>query len=88
MLQTEVFPETIDLMHTLAQDRDNADFLIRESAPIDKVVFVMEVIAFDAEFGRDGARGNLMVHDTREGIEQAGDVAIRSACCSPQRSRV
>jgi hypothetical protein len=54
--QAEVFSEAIDLMHTLVQDRDNADIFIRESAPIDKVVFVMEEIAFDAEFGGDLAR--------------------------------
>lgn len=74
MSEAEVFPEAIDLMHMLVQDRDNADFVIREPAPISKVALVVEEVALNAEFGGDGARGRPMVHDTGEGIEQAGDV--------------
>ena len=63
-------------MHALVQDRDDADFLIREPTPIDEVALIVEEVTLDAEFGGDGVRGSLMVHDTGKRIEHAGDVAI------------
>lgn len=55
MLQIEVFPETIDLVHPLVQDRDDTDIAIGKQAPVDKVALVAEDIALNAKFRRDGA---------------------------------
>ncbi|MDQ0625829.1 hypothetical protein QFZ39_005104 [Paraburkholderia graminis] len=52
--KTKIIPETIDLMHPLVQDRDDADVAVGEMAPIDEMVFVTEKIALNAEFRRNG----------------------------------
>ena len=76
-LTREILPEPFDLVHPLVQDRDDADVAVQQAPPIDQVSFVAEHIAVDAELGGDGAGGDAVGLDAREGIEQAGDIAIR-----------
>jgi hypothetical protein len=52
--QTKIIPKTIDLMHPLVQDGDDAYVTVGEKAPIDEMVFVTEKIALNAEFRRNG----------------------------------
>lgn len=71
--QAEIFPEAIDLVHPLVQDRHDADVAVREPPPIDEMPFVAEEVAIDAEFGRNGSRWRLVGWDAVDGLEQAGD---------------
>ena len=54
--QAEIFPEAIDLVHPLVQNRHDADVAVREPPPIDEVPFIAEEVAVDVEFGRNGPR--------------------------------
>lgn len=69
--------EAVDLVHPLMQDRDDTDVTVREYSPVDEVPFVTEVVAFDAEVGRDGTGRGATGCDAVECFEQAGDVTVR-----------
>ena len=46
--QSEVIPETIDLMHALVQDCNDANVAIRQTAPVDEVAFIAKEVPIDA----------------------------------------
>ena len=50
---TKIIAKAIRLMHALVQDGDDPDVAIRQTPPIDEVMLVAEVKAFNAELSRD-----------------------------------
>lgn len=76
MSQAEVFAEPTDLVQSLMQDRNDTDILVREPVPINEVMFVAKAVAFDAEFGGDGAREYPVACDAFKCLEQTSDIAI------------
>src|SRR3546814_17561185 len=64
-------------MHSLVQDRHDADITVAEPAPIDDVPLIPEEEPADAELRRDRTGNYLMRRDLPEGIEQPGDIAVR-----------
>lgn len=72
----EIFPEAIDLVHPLMQDRHDTDIAVREPAPMDEVPFVAKEETFNAELGGNGSGWCPVGFDTVERLEQAGDVAV------------
>ena len=75
--EAEILAEAGDLVHSLVQDRHDADVAVRQSSPIDEMPFVTEEITVNAELGRNGSRGNLVGSDPVERFERAGDLAVR-----------
>jgi hypothetical protein len=53
--QAEIISESLNLMHPLVQDRNDADVIVREAAPIDKMLFVAEEVTFDTKLRRHGS---------------------------------
>ncbi|WIY53878.1 hypothetical protein O9Z70_04880 [Devosia sp. YIM 151766] len=56
-LQAEFLAESINLVHALVEDSNDADISVRETAPIDKMPFVLEEISLYSELRGDGLRG-------------------------------
>ena len=46
--QSEVIPETIDLMHARVQDCNDANVAIRQTALVDEVAFIAKEVPIDA----------------------------------------
>lgn len=76
-LTSEILPESLNLVHPFVQDRDDADVAVRQAPPIDEVAFVAENIAVDPERGGYRPGGHAVGLNAREGVEKAGDIAIR-----------
>ena len=63
-------------MHTLMQDGHDADVVIAQSAPVNKMPLVAKNEAFDTKLGRDGPRFYPMGFDLLKCLKQARDVSI------------
>lgn len=74
--QPEILSEPINLVHPFMQYRHDADVAIGQLPPVDEMLLVVEEKPIDAEFGRNGFRGDAMRGDPVEGGKQSGDVAV------------
>ena len=68
--------QAVDLMHTLVQDRHDADFAVREQFPVDEVLLVAAEIAVDAELGGDCCPRKFSRGDGLKFVEGTADVNL------------
>ena len=76
LLEAKIFPEAVDLVHSLVQYCHDTYVIGRESAPVDEMPFVAKEVALDSELGRNGTRLCFACLDPIESGEQTGDVTV------------
>ena len=75
--QAEIGTQSINLMHPLMKNCDDADVAIPQLAPINDMTLITKKEAFNAEVSWNRARHHTVGGNLAESLEQPGDVSFR-----------